>query len=124
MEANAAAVSNLSDPVMRGSGGVVLRDIVNVGEQPLHGCQHISSRIMADRRAVARPGKTAETFGKGRCWQFECSQILAQTVCYIIAVLWLQLVKICEKQPFASSFKLIKHGSISSNTAVFVHLED
>lgn len=71
MEVNAAAVSDLSDPVMRGSGGGVFRDLVNVGEQPFDGCQHISSRIMADSTAVVRPGKTAETFDKGRCWQFE-----------------------------------------------------
>lgn len=67
MEVNAAAVSDLSDPIMRGSGGVVLGGLVNVGEQHLDGCQHISCRKMYST-AVLRPGKTAETFGEGRCW--------------------------------------------------------
>lgn len=63
MEANVAAVSNVSDPVMRGSGGAVLSDLVNVEEQLSDGCQHISSRIMAHTRAGVRPGRTAQTLG-------------------------------------------------------------
>lgn len=60
MEANVVAVSNVSDPVMRGSGGAMFRDLVNVEEQLSDGCQHISSRIMADTRAGVRPGRTAK----------------------------------------------------------------
>lgn len=61
MVANAAAVSSPCDPVLRGSGGRMLRDIVNAGE-----CQHISSRIMAaDSTAGERPVKTAGTAGEG-----------------------------------------------------------
>lgn len=83
MEANVAAVSNVSDPVMRGSGGAVLRDLVNVEEQLSDGCQHISSRIMADTRAGVRPGRTAQTLGG--CCEFNTeykiqSQIVTQTV--------------------------------------------
>lgn len=54
---------DLSDPVIGGSGGRVFWDVVIVREQPLGGCQHISSRIMADSTAGVRPGKTAATTG-------------------------------------------------------------
>lgn len=61
MVGNAAAACSLCDPVLRGSGGRMLRDIVNAGE-----CQQISSRIMAaDSTAGERPVKTAGTTGEG-----------------------------------------------------------
>lgn len=60
---NAVAVCDLSGPVMRGSDGCVFWDF---GEQPLDGCQHISSRMMADSAAAVRPGKIAETTGIGK----------------------------------------------------------
>ena len=61
--ANGGAACDPRDPVTGGSGGRVFWDVVIVREQPLGGCQHISSRIMADSTAGAGPGKTAAATG-------------------------------------------------------------
>ena len=93
--ANAAAVCSLCDPVLRGSAGRMLRDIVNAGE-----FQHISSRIIAaDSTAGQRPVKTAGTTGEGNVdavgmvLNFESGAKLLRTLSVLSCVLHTELTR-------------------------------
>lgn len=96
MTASAAAVCDLADPAMRGSGGRVLWGIVNVGEQSLDGCQYTSRVTMGDSRADVKPGRPAAAGGKGRLRLValcELPSIPKRAFMYVNRLAWFSLTK-------------------------------